>query len=505
MSPASPDRHRLQWAGLIIGPASALIIYLLLPETYRGGQGDPIMFSHAGRSTAAMGVWMAIWWMTEAIEIYATALLPLVVLPITSATTVRAAAAPYAHELIFLFMGGFIIALAMQRWGLHRRFALMALRLAGDNPRHIVGCFMVVTAFLSMWVSNTATTIMMLPIALSVINLLVDDAQQADTREADPPSNFALCLMLGIAYAASIGGVGTIIGTPPNVFLASYIQSNLGEEISFVRWLGVGLPLIIIFLPLTWLLMTRVLYPIHLERLDGSEALTQDAYHQLGAMSRGEWMVLIIFVCTAVAWITRPYLSGIQVGGLQPLAGLSDPVIAMTAALALFIIPVDVRKRTFVMNWKTTAGIPWGLLLLFGGGLSLAAAIRVNGVGEFIGNQVGILDGFPSILLVLFVTTLVIFLTELTSNVATTATLIPILASLAPALDLHPFLLIVPATLAASCAFVLPVATPPNAIVFGSGHVTIQQMSRAGIWLNMAGILIITGLTYAVIIRVLGI
>ncbi len=490
-------RHRLQWGGLMAGPVAAVFIYMLLPEMYRDGQGETIAFSHAGRATAALAVWMAVWWMTEAIEIYATTLLPLAILPLTGATPVRQAAAPYAHELIFLFMGGFIIALAMQRWGLHRRFAFMALRLAGDNPHRIVGCFMGVTALLSMWVSNTATTIMMLPIALSVINLLADEVPSTESQDTSR-SHFALCLLLGIAYAASIGGVGTIIGTPPNVFLASYIQTNLDQEISFVRWLGVGLPLVIIFLPLTWLLITRVLYPIRLDRIEGSDALTRDAYRQLGIMSRGEWAVLIIFFCTAIAWISRPYLSSIQMGGLQPFAGLSDSVIAMTAALALFIIPVDIKRRVFVVDWKTAAGIPWGLLLLFGGGLSLAAAIRVNGVGEFIGNQVGILAGFPPILLVLFVTTMVIFLTELTSNIATTATLIPILASLAPALDFHPFLLIIPATMAASCAFMLPVATPPNAIVFGSGHVTIQQMMRAGLWLNIAGIVIITGLTYAV-------
>ncbi len=455
---------------------------------------------------------MAIWWMTEAVELYATALLPLVALPITGAAPVREAAAPYAHELIFLFMGGFLIALAMQRWGLHRRLALKALRAAGDHPAGIVACFMGVTAFLSMWVSNTATAVMMLPIALSIINLVdrdepgsASDAEGTGTSGSKATSNFALCLLLGIAYAASIGGIGTIIGTPPNVFLASYIQSNLGQEISFVRWMGVGLPLVAIFLPLTWLMLTRVLYPVRTTRIEGSGEVTEAAYRELGSMSRGEKLVLVVFLFAAVTWITRPVLVQIQFGDFQPLAGLSDPVIAMIAALMLFVVPVDVKRRVFVMNWETAVKIPWGILLLFGGGLSLAAAIRVNHVGEYIGHHLGILSGIPTLLLVMAVIALVIFLTELTSNTATTATFIPILAALAPVFDLHPFMLIVPAAIAASCAFMLPVATPPNAIVFGSGHVTIHQMIRAGLWLNLIGVVLITVLAYTMIMWILGV
>ena len=443
---------------------------------------------------------MAVWWMTEAVELYATALLPLVALPMTGAAPVRAAAAPYAHELIFLFMGGFLIALAMQRWGLHRRMALRALRAAGDHPAGIVACFMGVTAFFSMWVSNTATAVMMLPIALSIISLVEQVEPGTKTRP-----HFALCLLLGIAYAASIGGIGTIIGTPPNVFLASYIQSNLGQEISFVRWMGVGLPLVAVFLPLAWLMLTRVLYPLRGERIEGSRAVTERAYRELGAMSRGERIVLAVFLLAALSWIARPLLVNVRIGDMNPLAGLSDPVIAMVAALVLFVVPVDVKRRVFVMNWETALKLPWGILLLFGGGLSLAAAIRVNGVGEYIGHQLGILSGIPVLLLVMAVIALVIFLTELTSNTATTATFIPILAALAPVFDLHPFMLIVPAAIAASCAFMLPVATPPNAIVFGSGHVTIQQMIRAGFWLNLAGVVLITMLVYTVMMRMLGV
>ncbi len=494
----------------------AILLYSLLPHAYPNSAGETVEFSNAGRATTALAVWMAIWWMTEAVELYATALLPLVALPMTGAASVRAAAAPYAHELIFLFMGGFLIALAMQRWELHRRLALRALRTAGDHPAGIVACFMGVTAFFSMWVSNTATAVMMLPIALSIISLVeqVEPGSIAGSSMDGGAGNgntgpkarphFALCLLLGIAYAASIGGIGTIIGTPPNVFLASFIQSSLDQEISFVRWMGVGLPLVAVFLPLAWLMLTRVLYPLRGERIEGSREVTERAYRELGAMSRGERVVLAVFLLAAVSWIARPLLVRVQIGDIHPLAGLSDPVIAMVAALVLFVVPVDVKRRVFVMNWETALKLPWGILLLFGGGLSLAAAIRVNGVGEYIGHQLGILSGIPTLLLVMAVIALVIFLTELTSNTATTATFIPILAALAPVFDLHPFMLIVPAAIAASCAFMLPVATPPNAIVFGSGHVTIQQMIRAGFWLNLTGVVLITILVYTVMMRMLG-
>lgn len=512
----------VQWIGLIAGPVLAVLLYSQLPHAYTNSAGETIAFSNAGRATMALAAWMAVWWMTEAVELYATALLPLVALPMTGAAPVRSAAAPYAHELIFLFMGGFLIALAMQRWGLHRRLALKALRAAGDHPAGIVACFMGVTAFFSMWVSNTATAVMMLPIALSIIALVeqvepgsvgggVGNGGSGNGGTGDSGfgtktrPHFALCLLLGIAYAASIGGIGTIIGTPPNVFLASFIQSSLGEEISFVRWMGVGLPLVAVFLPLTWLMLTRVLYPVRGVRIEGSRAVTEKAYRELGAMSRGERVVLAVFLLAALSWIARPVLVQVQIGGMHPLAGLSDPVIAMVAALTLFVVPVDVKRRVFVMNWETAVKLPWGILLLFGGGLSLAAAIRANGVGEYIGHQLAFLSGVPTLLLVMAVIALVIFLTELTSNTATTATFIPILAALSPVFDLHPYMLIVPAAIAASCAFMLPVATPPNAIIFGSGHVTIQQMIRAGFWLNLLGVILITLLVYTVMMRMLGV
>jgi solute carrier family 13 (sodium-dependent dicarboxylate transporter), member 2/3/5 len=347
---------------------------------------------------------------------------------------------------------------------------------------------------------------MMLPIALSVITVL----GRVPTLENGPAldsglRNFRLALLLGIAYAASIGGIGTLIGTPPNLFLASYAKSELGVEIGFARWMAVGLPLVACFLPLTWLLLTGVLYPLRsIDREVGGKKL-DGIYEQLGTLSRGERATLAVFVAVALLWITRPLLVKLTVAGVRPLAGLSDTVIAISGAISLFVIPVDIRKREFVMDWKAARELPWGLLLLFGGGLSLAAAVQANGVGELIASKMAAFAGFPSVLVVLLVVVVVIFLTELTSNTATTATLVPILASLAPGMGLPPLLLIVPAAIAASCAFMLPVATPPNAIIFGSGYVTIPGMCRAGIWLNVIGVALITALAYAVVVPVLGV
>ena len=310
--------------------------------------------------------------------------------------------------------------------------------------------------------------------------------------------------MLGVAYAASIGGIATIIGTPPNAILAGFIKETYGETISFARWLVIGVPLAVVFLPITWFLLTRVLYPIRIERIEGGRELIAREHAQLGPMKPGEWVTLIVFLLAAVAWIFRTIIE-------RHIPGVSDPGIAIIAAMLLFVIPVDLKKRTFTMNWSTATKLPWGILILFGGGLSLAAAVKVNGVAQFIGSTVPTLQGLAetqglrTLLLIVLVTTGVIFLTELTSNTATTTTLLPILAAIAVGLGLHPYLLIVPAAIAASCAFMMPVATPPNAIVFGSGYITIPQMCKAGLWLNLIGIVLVTLLAYAIIIPVLGI
>lgn len=478
------------------GPLLAVALWLALPEGDVGG----VAFGPAGRATAALAVWMAVWWLSEAFPIEATALLPLVVLPLSGAGTVREAAAPYAHPLIFLFMGGFFLAVTMERWGLHRRIAFVALRLVGERPEAMVGGFMGVAAVLSMWVSNSATTIMMLPVAVSVVGLVARQLGVAeDPRAGDSAVHpFAISLLLGVAYGASIGGIGTPIGTPPNLFLLSYVRDHLDREISFVRWMGVALPLVAVFLPITWWLLTRRLFPAGFARIEGGRELVTRSLAELGPMHRGERVTLAVFTLAAVLWVGRPLLSAWTVAGHRPLAGLSDAGIAMLAALLLFVTPVDRRARVFALDWDTARAIPWGVLILFGGGLSLAAAMQSNGVGELLASRVEGFAGLPSLAVVLAVVTGIVFLTELTSNTATTATLVPILAGVATGLGLEPLLLVVPAAIAASCAFMLPVATPPNAVVFGSGWVGIPEMSRAGLWLNGIGIMLVTLLTYAV-------
>ncbi len=490
---------RLRLVGLVGAPIAALLLYFVLPDSYQEPSGQLLPLSSAARATAAVALWMAIWWLTEAIPVYATALLPLAAFPLVGATTIRAAAAPYGHELIFLFLGGFILALALERWGLHKRLALSVLATVGTRPTQIVASFMGLAAVISMWVTNTATTIMLLPVALSVISLVREDG---DSQEND---NFSIALLLGIAYAASIGGVGTIVGTAPNVFAVSFIQRQMGIEISFLAWMAIGLPLVIVFVPLTWWLLARMVYPVGAKAIDGLSRVLDKLQADLGPASRGEKLTLVVFVLTALAWVSRPFLNRLSMGDLQPLAGLSDSGVAIIAALLLFVIPVRPTQGEFLMDWQTAVKLPWGLLILFGGGLSLAAAIDQSGLSAYLGSLATGLAQLPPPLIVALVTGLMIFLTEVTSNTATTATLLPVLYAVALGLGLDPLLLVVPAAIAASCAFMLPVATPPNAIVFGSGHISVPQMSRIGLRLNLLGIVFITALSYVVIMPVLGV
>lgn len=502
--------------GLLAGPLVAVACYCALPDQFENIDGEPIVFSAAGRATLLVMIWMAIWWLTEAVDISATALLPLVMFPVLDVADFKSTAAPYADPLIFLFMGGFLLALSMQRWHLDRRIALLTLRAVGTKPVNMVAGFMLVTATLSAFVSNTATTAMMLPIAISVVALVrqpADDSELLSADSAGVGNNFAICLMLGIAYSASVGGLTTIIGTPPNVFLVGFLKNSIAPEyrmeMSFARWLLIGLPIAIVFLPAIWILLTRIVFPIRLQEIPGGKALIETGFRQLGSMSRGEWATFLVFMATASAWITRPLLTQFELGAgadvWRPLAGLTDAGIAMLGAMVLFVIPSGTRQQRFVMDWKIAEQLPWGILILFGGGLSLAGAIQANGVAEFIGSQTRFIAGIPEFWLVLIVSAGVILLTELTSNIATTATLLPIMAAMSPGLDVHPYLLIFPTAVAASCAFMLPVATPPNAIVFASGEITIRQMMKAGVWLNLIAVLLVTLLTFAVIKPVLGI
>lgn len=502
----SDMRANIQRLGLFAGPVLALVVYVFVPREFTGPDGNLAEFAAPGRITLSVMVWMAAWWLTEAVELSTTALLPVTILPVLGAVSIVDAAAPYAHRLIFLYIGGFTIALSMQRWGLDKRIALTTLRMVGTKPANMIGGFMIATAFLSAFISNTATTAMMLPIGMSVVALLAGKAKGSS-------ANFGVALMLAIAYSASMGGLSTLVGTPPNAFLASFVENSIAEpyrmEMSFARWLMFGVPVSLCMLPLIWLLLTRWLYPVNDMQIEGGSELINQEYRGLGPMKWGERVTLVVFACTGLGWISRPFLKDVTLhlgsGEFKPFATLGDPSIAMIAAIILFVIPARTEKRDNVMNWDTALKMPWDILILFGGGMSLAAAVKATGVAEFIGAQAGYLSGVPTIVLILMVVTAVILLTELTSNLATTATLLPVLAALAPGLGVHPYLLIFTATMAASCAFMMPVATPPNAIVFGSRLVTIPQMVRAGIWMNLAGIVVITIVAWFLLEPVTGI
>ena len=498
--------------GLAGGPLAALLCYVLLPARYAAGPGQWVDFTHAGRATLAVMAWMAAWWLTEAVDIEATALLPIVVFPLLGIAPLGKVLPPYAADVIFLFMGGFIIGLAIERWGLDRRIAFFTLRLVGARPGAIVGGFMAVTAFLSMWVSNTACAAMMVPIALSVVDLVLRTQTGAGLKESggipqDRPAerNFATGLLLCIAYAASIGGVATIIGSPPNGVAVRYLRQAYDKDVSFFDWMLVGGPFTLIFLPIAWLLVTRVLFRADIGEIKGGRQHFEAEYAKLGPLGRGEKVVLAVFAATASLWIFSPLLKGLVIAEMKPLAGLSDAGIAMLAALGLFLSPVDRAAGIRAMDWATARKLPWGVLMLFGGGLTLAAAVEANGVSAFLGYSTRGLAVLPPVLLLLAITAITVFLSELTSNTAQVATMVPVLGAMASTLGLNPYVLILACTLGASSAYMMPVGTPPNAIVFGTGLIRLPQMMKAGFWLNLAGILVITALAALLIAPVLGV
>lgn len=494
------------WAFRLGGLGLAILVYLLL------GGAD---LSPDARFVAAIAVLMAVWWMTEAIPLAATSLLPIVLIPPLTGLGVADATAPYANPIVFLFLGGFLIAIAMQKWNLHRRIALLTLRRVGTHPRRIILGMMISTAFLSMWVSNTATTLMMLPIAISVLALVVENSQRgadADTDRhdvgegmaqgravsdlvSDPDvRTFGVALVLSIAWAASIGGLGTLLGSPPNAIVAGYVSDELGQEIDFVSWMALGLPIVVVFIGVAWVLITRVLFRFKLQEIPGGRELIDAEIDELGPMSQGEKVVLAVFCSAAFLWIVPGLLSNSAAisDALPWIGSLNDTAIAIGAGLVLFLIPGDKDGR-MALEWDDAEeGLPWGVLLLFGGGLSLAAAVAGTGLDEWFGQQVTALGALPIVLLLAAVVLLVLFLTEVTSNTATAATFIPVLGGVAVGIGVDPMTLLIPAALAATCAFMLPVGTPPNAIVFGTGAVKIQEMARGGIVLNIVGVILIT-------------
>jgi sodium-dependent dicarboxylate transporter 2/3/5 len=451
--------------GLVAGPIVFATMVLLSPA-----EGMPVMAWRA----AAVGVLMAIWWITEAIPIPATALLPLVLFPLLGVASITDTTGPYANPVIYLFLGGFLLAMALESCGLHRRLALSILAVVGTRPANLIWGFMAGTAFISMWVSNTATVVMMLPMATSVIALSRGGVEAVGAKVG----TFEVALLLGIAYAANIGGLGTLIGTPPNALLAGFMLESYGIRIGFVEWMLLGVPLVAIGLPVAWLLLTRVLHPVGTDPVAGGAALLERERAALGPMSRPEWIVGTITALTATAWVTRPLFE-------RHVPAMTDTGIAIAGALLLFIVPIGWRPLQVALTWKQAERLPWAVLILFGGGLSLAAAIQQTGLADWIGAELGGLAGWPVFAVVIVVTAVVLFLTELTSNTATAAAFLPVVASLAVGIGADPMLLAIPTALAASCAFMMPVATPPNAIVYGTGRLTIPQMATAGVWLNI--------------------
>lgn len=422
---------------------------------------------------------MALWWVTEALPVAATALVPLVALPLLGVATPTAAAAPFANPVIFLFLGGFLLAAALQRAGLHRRLALAVVAAVGTRPDRLVLGFMAATALVSMWVSNTATVVMVLPLATPVLELLAHDAG-ADDRERHARE---AALLLGVAYAASIGGLGTPVGTPPNALAIGFLQATHGVRISFAEWMRVGVPLVLVATPLAWLILTRVAYRVRGRESAEAQASVAAQRAALGPVRRDEWLVGLVLVLAAAAWVTQPLLE-------RALPGLSEAGIGVLAALVLFALPSE--RGGALLDWEPAERVPWGVLVLFGGGLSLAAAVQSSGLAAWIGDSLGALRGLPLPLVLLLVTTAVVCLTEFTSNTATAAALLPLVSSLALAIGTDPVRLAIPTALAASVGFMMPVGTPPNALVYATGKVTMREMMRAGAMVNVVLVVLVT-------------
>ncbi len=468
--------------GLLAGPLLFWLVTAFL--SVEGLDADAVR-------VIAVAAWLVTWWMTEAVPLPVTALLPLLLFPLLGIFTIGEATAPYASPIVFLFMGGFLIALAMEKRNLHRRIALNLIRRTGTDANGIILGFMLATAFLSMWISNTATTVMMLPIALSVIDLL---KESLPTEKEVGYRRFALSLMLGIAYAANIGGTATIIGTPPNVVLVGYLQQFYEREITFGRWLLIGLPFCAILLSSTYWLVTRVLFPHRLGALPNSGALIADKLRALGAMSRAERGVMLVFGLTALGWVFQT-----SINHWLGHDYLDNTLIAMGGGILMFIVPVSVRRAEYLLDWESTTRLPWGILLLFGGGLCLAKGMETTGLVQWVGDRIAHQSGISLVWLVLLLTAFMLFMTEIMSNVALVVIFVPVVFGIADGLGIEPLYLAVPVTLASSCAFMMPISTPPNAVVFSSGYVRIGQMARAGLLLNIVSILVLVVLTLTLV------
>lgn len=463
--------------GFLLGPILFTLTLLYI---------HPEGLTKEANAVLATTLWVAAWWILEVIPIAVTAMLPIILFPLTGALELSQTTASFGHKYVFLYVGGFILAIAIEKWNLHKRIALNIISIIGTSVSRIILGFMVATAFLSMWISNTATSVMMLPIGMAIISQLKDNP---DTIE-DENNTFGKALMLGIAYSASIGGIATLIGTPPNLILAGILDDLYDIELTFSKWIIFGLPVSIFLLIICWNYLTKVAFTFKQKEFPGGKAEIKKQINQLGRISYEEKTVLIVFIITAFLWITRSFL-------LKPLIpAIDDTIIALISATILFLLPAKSQKEKRIIDWESAVKLPWGILLLFGGGLALAEGFKSSGLALWIGSQISLAEALPLFALLLLLIFAVNFLTEITSNLATTAMLLPVIAPIAFVLDLHPYTLMVGITVAASCAFMLPVATPPNAVVFGSGYLKIPDMMRTGIWMNIISIIILTLAVY---------
>ena len=474
----------LKLIGLFLGPLLFGLALLMQSSDYL----NPTAWRVLGAA-----IWMVTWWITEAAPMAVTALLPIILFPALDVFTLKEATAPYASPIIFLFMGGFLIALGLEEHGLHKRIALGLIKITGTSANGIILGFMIATAFLSMWISNTATTIMMLPIALSVINLV-----KHDSIDVNGFNHFSIALMLGIAYSANIGGVATIIGTPPNVVFVGYAEELLHIEIGFADWMMVGVPISILLLIITYLLLTQVVHKNKLGKMSNAEALIDDELEALGNLKIEEKIVAVIFGLTALMWIFKAPLNN-----LIGFSLLNDTVTAMIGGVLMFVIPLDLKGKNNLLHWKATQRLPWGILLLFGGGMTLAKAMEQAGLVNIIAEVIS-QNHFSVLLIFLILITTMLFMTELMSNVALATIFIPIVMAIAAGANMNPLLLSIPVAMAASCAFMMPISTPPNAIVFSSGHIKISQMVKVGIWLNILSVMVLLGAAFSLIEWVFG-
>ncbi|MCB0472167.1 MAG: DASS family sodium-coupled anion symporter [Flavobacteriaceae bacterium] len=457
--------------GLFLGPF-LFFLMIYLPFELVSPKGDAVI---------AVALWMVTWWITETVSISVTALLPLILFPLLKVMPIGDVGANYGSPIIFLFFGGFILALAIEKVNLHKRIALSIVRMTGTSPNKVVLGFMLATALMSMWISNTASTVIMLPIALSVIRLLIDDADGFTKDDR----NFALSVMLGIAYAANVGGIATVIGTPPNSVLIGLLENQYHIEISFLKWMLMGVPFSAVMLLIVYLVLVKWMFPNRNKQFKATHDLIDQEYRKLGAISAREKRVLVIFGITVFLWIFRTLINE-----LIPASKLSDTIISMIAAMLIFAVPFNLKKREFILEWQDTEKMSWGILLLFGGGLALAQGMSESGIVDMISNAIASSNVSILITAVLLIT-LMIFMTELMSNVALVAVLAPVVAGIAIGLDIPMIHLLIPVTIASSCAFMLPMATPPNAIVFASGYIRVSQMVRVGIILNLIAIVLL--------------